>query len=70
MEHFSAVKFAIGYEKNMSFLAISNSKNPKYQNPQKFEIKVKKLDWASLRVIVVGAYFIWGVLQHGPLVVL
>ena len=25
MEHFSAVKFAIGYEKNMSFLVIAKS---------------------------------------------
>ena len=42
-EHFSAVKFDMGYhgyEKNMGFLG--------YQNLQKFEKKLKKSDWASL----------------------
>ena len=38
MEHFSAVKFAMGYEKNMSFLW--------YQNLQKFGKRLK--NWAEL----------------------
>ena len=29
-EHFSAVKFAMGYEKNVSFLVIA--KSPKFEN--------------------------------------
>ena len=42
-QHFSAVKFAIGYEKNMSFLGISKS--------QKNWKKVEKSDWVPLITI-------------------
>ena len=41
VEYFSAVKFDIGYEKILAFLW--------YKNVQKFEEKLKILDWASLR---------------------
>ena len=41
MEHFSAAKFAIGYEKNMSFLVIA--KSPKVWK------KVEKIALGSLR---------------------
>ena len=40
-EHISAVKFNMGYEKNMSFLVIPKS-------PKVWQKKLKKLDWASL----------------------
>ena len=40
MKHFSAVKFAVGYEKSMGFLVIP--KSPKVRK------KVEKLDWAPL----------------------
>ena len=40
-EHFSAVKFAMGYEKNMSFLVIP--KSPKVGK------KLKKSDWVALK---------------------
>ena len=39
MEHFSAVKFAMGYEKNMSFLVLEVSKSFK---------KVEKIGLGSL----------------------
>ena len=45
MENFSAVKFAIGYEKNMSFLVI-----PKYAKVEKK--KFKKYDWAPLTCVI------------------
>ena len=38
-EHFSAVKFAMGYERSMSFLVIPKS------------LKLRKSDWAILRVL-------------------
>ena len=43
-EHFSAVKFAMGYEKNMSFLLI-----PKSQEVGKKVKRKKKSDWAPLK---------------------
>ena len=51
MEHFSTVKFAMGYEKDRSFFV-------KYQNLQKFESKVEKnptgplkSDWHTMCIL-------------------
>ena len=41
-EQFSVVKFAMGYEKNMSFLLIAK--------PQKFWKKVEKVELGSLKM--------------------
>ena len=45
MEHFSALKFDMGYEKKWAFLW--------YYNLQKFEKKLKKSDWVPVRIFPV-----------------
>ena len=48
MDHFSAVKFYMGYEKNMSFIVIA--KSPKVGK------KLKRSDWAPLNRILSDTY--------------